>query len=328
VRLVRTWRPDVVHLHSFWLWPVARTIREQTGAPLVYTVHSLDRAEYELGGGPPECLSQWATQEDVIAAADRVVALTESERALLCRYHPAAGARVRTVGNGIADGAAARRAARRRARNRDRPGDAPEAPVVLFTGRFVARKGVGELLEAIPRVLDQAPETRFVLAGGHRHLDEASAERLWLPAALRERRDRVRFTGWLTPAELAAWYAAADVLVVPSWYEPFGMVVLEGMLHGLAVAAAAVGGPAEILDQGRTGLLFPPRDAGALARTILRLVGDPPLRGRLGLAAAHEVRRRWLWPQVVEQMRRVYLEAAACGPRRTALALAGGRRDD
>jgi len=53
VRWVQAWRPDVLHLHSFWLWPVARAIRERTGVPLVYTVHSLDRAEYEIGQGPP-----------------------------------------------------------------------------------------------------------------------------------------------------------------------------------------------------------------------------------------------------------------------------------
>src|SRR4051812_3840215 len=125
VQLVHAWRPDVLHLHSFWLWPVARAIQEQTGVPLVYTVHSLDRAEYELGAGPPECLSQAATQQAVIAAADRVVALTESERALLSVYYPAARRRVRTVGNGIAESPTALQAVHCHRSD--------GAPVVLFT---------------------------------------------------------------------------------------------------------------------------------------------------------------------------------------------------
>lgn len=304
LRVIHTWRPDLLHLHSFWLWPLAEAIRERTGTPIVYTVHSLDRAEYELGQGPPECLTQWEVQAAAIACADRVVALTRSERRLLARYCPEAGSRVRIVGNGIDDDALARRHAMQR------PGTGSCA-LVLYTGRFVERKGIGELLAAIPVVLEQAPATRFVLAGGQRHCSAADMAARWLPGAPRPYRDRIHFTGWLTPAEVAAWYRAADVLVVPSWYEPFGMVILEGMLHGLPIAAAAVGGPAEILEHERTGLLFPPRDAAALATALLRLVTNSSLRRRLGAAAAAEVRRKWLWGQVVEQTRAVYCEAAS-----------------
>jgi len=132
--------------------------------------------------------------------------------------------------------------------------------------------------------------------------------RWWLPERF-EHRDRVHFTGWLTVEQLADWYAAADVLVVPSWYEPFGMVVLEGMLHGLAIVAADVGGPAEILEDERTGLLCPPRNAGALGEAILRVLADPGLAIRLGAAAAAEVRRHWLWPAAVERLRHVYRQA-------------------
>jgi glycogen(starch) synthase len=109
---------------------------------------------------------------------------------------------------------------------------------------------------------------------------------------------------------VALWYRAADILVVPSWYEPFGLVVLEGMLHGLAVAAGATGGPAAILEDGRTGLLFPPKDVCALAGTLLRLVRDGDLRRRLGTAAAREVRRNWLWTSIVSRVAAVYREAA------------------
>ena len=97
-------------------------------------------------------------------------------------------------------------------------------------------------------------------------------------------------------------------LVVPSWYEPFGMVLLEGMVHGLAIAASKIGGPAEILDHGRTGLLFPPRDARALAGAILDLVQDSERRTRLAMNGAHEVRSKWPWSRMVERMQRVYRE--------------------
>jgi glycosyltransferase involved in cell wall biosynthesis len=103
---------------------------------------------------------------------------------------------------------------------------------------------------------------------------------------------------------------AADVLAVPSYYEPFGMVILEGMLYGLPIVAAAVGGPSEILEHGRTGILCQPKDAESLGEAILKLVMDARLRWQIGLAAASEVRDRWLWPHVVRKLRRVYGEAA------------------
>jgi glycogen(starch) synthase len=152
--------------------------------------------------------------------------------------------------------------------------------------------------------------TRFVLAGGHRHCTGADMESYWLPEHVHPFRQQIHFTGWLAPDELVAWYRAADILVVPSWYEPFGMVVLEGMLHGLAIAASAVGGPAEILEHERTGLLFPAKSTAALADTIARLALDAEVRGRIGTAAADEVRRYWLWPEIVVRMGRVYHEAA------------------
>jgi glycogen synthase len=300
LRLVREWRPHVVHLHTAMLWYVAEALRRQTATPLVYHVHSVDRAEYELGNEPNQWLAHSEAQEAAIDAADRLIAISESERALLEQYYPHARRRVRVAGNGIEDSPLARRSSARR------PGSA--APVVLYSGRQVERKGIRELLAAVPHVLAGAPATRFVLAGGPPAVSGAELAAQWLAPEHAAIRDRLHFTGWLPPAGVAEQYAAAHVLVVPSRYEPFGMVVLEGMLHGLPIVAADVGGPAEILHHERTGLLFPPRDVAGLARVILRLVKDPELRHRIGQAAAREVRARWAWPELVRRMVGVYGE--------------------
>ncbi len=300
VRLVEMWQPDVVHLHAFWLWPIARAIQERLDTPLVYTVHSLDRAEYELGQGPPACLTQWETQEAAITAADRVVVLTQSEKELLIQYCPGSRDRIRIVGNGIDDCAGAQGTMREKGRS--------ESLIVLYTGRFVERKGIGDLLAAIPLVLARVPTLRFVLIGGHRHSSGAEMEHWWLPATLCPYRSQIYFPGWLAPKEIEEWYRTADILVVPSRYEPFGMVILEGMLHGLPIVASAIGGPREILQHGRTGLLFPPRDIEALAFALLQFVENPNLRQQIGAAAACEVRNKWLWTHIVEKIWGVYHE--------------------
>jgi glycogen(starch) synthase len=297
IRLAKQWKPEIIHLHTAWLWPVARAIQEQTHTPLVFTVHSLDRAEYEIG----EFLSQWDIQDAVIAAADRVIAISQSEKELLAHFCPTALDRVRIAGNGIEDCEQACEAVRNRTWHSDQP-------LVLYTGRFVQRKGIQELLAAIPCVLEKAPNTRFVLVGGYG--GGAEIERQWMMDALLPYRHQVHFTGWLPPQEVARWYSAADVLVVPSWYEPFGMVVLEGMLYGLPIVAADVGGPAEILEHKRTGLLFPPKDTTALTDAIVKLVTSPHLRQRVGTAAARTVRDQWLWSRIVKKFRSIYQEAA------------------
>jgi glycogen(starch) synthase len=297
---VRRWRPDIIHLHTAMIWHVAAAIRARTNTPLVYHVHSVDRAEYELGHEPNQWLAQAVEQGNAIRSADRLIAISESERELLNLYYPGDRDRVRVVGNGIEDTAAARRSA-------TRPRDTP-SPLVLYSGRLVERKGIQELLGAIPEVLAAEPRARFVLAGGPPFMEPAEVERRWLPGELTPHRGQIHFTGWLAPSQVEAWYSAADVLVVPSRYEPFGMVVLEGMLHSLPIVASAIGGPAEILRDDRTGLLVPPRNPCVLARALIRLVKDSRTRVRIGAAAAREVRRRWTWPQRVQHMRAVYRE--------------------
>ncbi len=157
VRLARRWQPDIIHLHTAMVWPVAQAIQRQTSIPLVYHVHSVDKAEYEIGQEPQPWLAHSEAQEQAIASADRLIALSQDERDLLASYYPEARDRIRVVGNGIHEPAADGPPARPRC---------PGQPLVLYSGRLVERKGIRELLAAIPRVLEAAPTTRFALAGG------------------------------------------------------------------------------------------------------------------------------------------------------------------
>ena len=304
LQLVQTWQPDVIHLHTAMLWYVAEAIQRTTRVPIVYHVHSVDRAEYEIGQEPNQWLAHSHAQEAAIDAADRLIAISRSERDLLLRYYPSCASRITTVGNGITAGSDRPAAI---ARHRPRG----SAVIVLYSGRLVERKGIRDLTATIPEVLKLAPAAQFVLAGGPPGVPGTDLAREWLPPSIDpDLASGVHFTGWLSPADLDRWYRAADVLVVPSRYEPFGMVVLEGMLHALPIIASDAGGPAEILRHNRTGLLFPPQNRRCLTSHIVTLVHNPAMRRRLGRAAASEVRCTWAWPRLVAIMRRVYEEVA------------------
>jgi len=313
-RIAQEWRADLVHLHTAWIWPFAETVLG-SGIPVIYTAHSVDRAEYEFGMEPGHILEHADDQGRAITKVDRLIALTDDEAQLLVHYYPESRERIRIVGNGIDDCQEARDSA-----TTERKGS---PPLVLYTGRLVERKGIHDLLKAIPAVMELVPETRFVLAGGPAGWPAEEVARQWLSVECQPYADRIHFTGWLQTPELDAWYRKADIQVIPSRYEPFGMVVLEGMLHGLPIIATKVGGPIAILEDERTGLLVPPFDPDSLANAIVRLLRDRDLRKRLGASAADEVRRSWLWTQAAARMREVYREIVA--PRDITRARAGAQ---
>jgi glycogen(starch) synthase len=308
IGLVREWRPDVVHLHTAMLWYVAEALQAETAVPIVYHVHSVDRAEYEIGEEPNPWLAHSQAQERAIERADRLIALTRSEADLLIRYYPLARYKVRVAGNGIEDSAAAREAAFHRLQQ--------ASLLVLYSGRMVERKGVRELLAVLPDLLSSRPEVSVAFVGGPPPLTGPEVAAQWLGKEHSPFAKRIHFTGWQPPASVANWYAAADILVVPSRYEPFGMVILEGMLHGLAVLASDVGGPSEIIDHGKTGLLFPARDVRALHAALSWLITNSAARRQIGLSAAQDVRDRWLWAKKAAEILPIYRELF---PKRTAV---------
>jgi len=156
--------------------------------------------------------------------------------------------------------------------------------VILFLGYIGERKGAPQLVEALATMksspdLEQGPQWRAIIAGnGDVEETRARVESLGLA-------DRVTLPGWVGPEEVSRLLSQADILVLPSFDENLPMSVIEGMAHGLAVAATPVGAVEDILHHEKTGLITPTGDAPALAKTLERLVLDPDLRARLGAAA-------------------------------------------
>ncbi len=265
-RALRDLRPDVVHLHTgraTWLGGLAA---RGLGVAVVAT----RRQERRVRRG-------WRTRLVYGRLVRRVVAISAAvERCLVD-----GGVDARRIVR-IPDAVDAERVRPRRARDEVRAelGVAPEHVALLALGALVRRKGIDVLLDALAR--SGSDGWRLVVAGDG--AERAALERRAADAGLAE---RVRFLG--ARSDVGDLLGAADALVMPSRAEGMGTSALEAMAAGRAVVASDVGGLAETVVDGRTGLLVPPDDPARLADSLARLVGDRALLARLGAAGPARV---------------------------------------
>jgi glycosyltransferase involved in cell wall biosynthesis len=186
-----------------------------------------------------------------------------------------------------------------------------ESPVLLYVGRFTSVKRVPLLIEAYARALPGfARRAPLVVLGGFP--GEWEGEH---PAHAIERtgaRD-VFLAGWHGHDELRGFFHASDAVVLPSVREQFGQVLVEGMACGLPAIAVDAHGPGEIVEHGETGWLVEPDDVVGLANALVEAVNRPGERRRRGLAACEDVRARYAWPALAQEVAEVYEEVAATG---------------
>ncbi|MEX0785884.1 MAG: glycosyltransferase [Dehalococcoidia bacterium] len=282
-RLAREGAVDLIHAH--WALPqgwVAGLLGTHFGIPVLTTTHGADL--YALRRGLAHKAKRWA-----LRASDRVAPVSSSlEREVLALGVPQE--RVRVLPMGVDTTAFRPEAASsdlRRELN-------PDGPVVLFVGRLVEKKGARYAIEAMPALLRTHPDAKLVIIGDgpERSSLEALARRLSLDG-------RVAFTGALPNEELPAYLASADVLVGPSVVESngdtesFGVVFAEAMASGCPVVATDVGGIADLVVHGETGVLVPQRNAGAIADALGRLLNHEDERERMRERGIAWVRERF-----------------------------------
>ena len=186
---------------------------------------------------------------------------------------------------------------------------APDEHLVLLVGRLVYEKGFQLALEALPRLVDRLGGVRFIVAGSGTHeaeLREQACE-LGLDA-------HGTFLGWIGDDVLHSLYRISDLTVVPSIYEPFGLVALEAMASGCPCLVADTGGLREVVPNDDVGLRFRSRDPESLGAMAERLLTDASLRERL-VAEASEHVLSFDWADVARQIASVYDEVAASWPR-------------
>jgi D-inositol-3-phosphate glycosyltransferase len=291
---------DVIHA-NYWLSGVAgHRLKHELDLPLVCTFHTLARVKAE--GGDPEPDRRERAETDIVGCADAIcVSCTEEERQFRRHYGDPPG-RVEIVAPGVEHAffAPGDRMGARRALDLGLETE----PVLLFVGRIQPLKGAHIAVQALAAL--GRPEASLVVVGGASGLEgDAEVEKLQALADELGLAHRVHFVPPQAHHILSSYYRAADVVLVPSRSESFGLVALEAAACGTPVVASAVGGLLTLVDHGHTGFLVQSRDPEVFAAYADEILGNDWLAAEMAVSAA-ERSRRYTWSLAAARLRRVY----------------------
>ncbi|WP_199180353.1 glycosyltransferase family 4 protein [Verrucosispora sp. ts21] len=313
---------DVVHAHDWLVAHTAITVAEYLHLPLVTTMHATEAGRHQ--GWLPEEMNRTihGVEHWLSNASTRLIACSGYMRDQVTTLFEVPQEKVAVVPNGVDDRAWR---ARPRAVASARARFAGDGPLIGYAGRLVYEKGVQHLVDAVPQLRDRHPGLRVLIAGDGPYRGELEERTRQLGLG-----GTVRFAGFLDNTQLPAVLGATDATVVPSLYEPFGMVALEAAAAGAPLAVARTGGLAEIVEPGVTGVTFPHSDPPALAGAVGQLIGDEVFARRVARLARSMVGRRYGWATIAARTAHAYAvarrEHAPAQARRPAVGLPAPRR--
>lgn len=319
---VQRWRAltgmsyDVIHSHYWLSGRLATLFRDRWDVPMVTMFHTLAQMKNRVAQSEAEREQRvrFEIERHTMACADMIVAATEVDRSQIRRYYePPAPL---TVIPGGVDLARFQPGSRARARSEI---GVSESKVILFVGRIQRLKGLDVAVRAFHEVIQAEPalDARLVVVGGlpvgtkgrstHEGREIARVQKMATRLGLSE---RLTWVGAVQQDQLPFYYQAANVTVMPSSYESFGLVAVESLASGTPVIATRVGGLTTIVRDGETGYLVPWRDPSMFAERIREVLANPVLRHRLSVNARASV-ERFGWGRIAAQHMRVYEQAIA-----------------
>lgn len=297
---------------NYWLssW-VGMELKKHQPLVQVHTYHSLGAIKYRSVSDVPLIAgTRLAVEKTLLETAERVVATSPQEQEHMRSLVSDKGAiSVIPCGTDVERfGSVSRQEARQKLQI------APQTKVIFYVGRFDHRKGIETLVRAVAQSgLRGQADLKLIIGGGSRPGKSDGIERDRIEGIVAELglEELTVFPGRLGDAELPVYFAAADVCVVPSHYEPFGLVAIEAMASETPVVASDVGGLQFTVVPEVTGLLAPPQDAAAFAKAIDRILANPDWQQQLGQAARRRMESKFSWQGVASQLIDLYTQLLA-----------------
>lgn len=291
---------DIIHVHD-WLTAFAGiSFKYYLKKPMITTIHATEIGRAQGLHNPSSLtidgIEWWSTYE-----ASKIIVTSDSMRKEICDHFHLPWEKIEIIPNGI-DLTKYNTSVDRWA-VRGRYGVSPHEKLVLCVGRLVPQKGIEYLIQAIPMISQCRPETKFIIVGDgwlRDHLEglTQSTGYQW----------KTIFTGFIPDSEVIALMTSADALVVPSIYEPFGIVALEGMAAGVPVVASQIGGLAEVIEHDRTGIFAHSRNPSSIAWGVDHVLSDPDHSKWLAQNAKEMVQKTYSWEGIATKTIKVYEE--------------------
>jgi len=288
------WRPDVVHGHDWLVAHPAVALAQHFDVPLVSTIHATEAGRHSGWVSGAVSRQVHALESWLVGESDSLITCSESMREEITALFGPGLCEITVIRNGI-DTAGWPFAARR-----PRTG----AAELLYFGRLEYEKGVHDAIAALPRVRRTHPGTTLTIAGDGTQL-------AFLTEQARRHRvlKAVDFVGLVDHEQLLALLHRADIALLPSRYEPFGIVALEAAAAGAPLVVSTAGGLGEAVGHGTTGQTFPPGDVAALAAAVRTVLDDPDAAQRHATAARERLTSDFAWATVAAETAQVYLGA-------------------
>ncbi|MGW5110770.1 glycosyltransferase family 4 protein [Nocardia sp. NPDC004123] len=288
------WTPDVVHAHDWLVAHPAITLAEYYDVPLVSTIHATEAGRHSgwVSGRvnrQVHSVEWWLAHE-----SDALITCSESMKDEVHRLYGAERVPMTVIRNGIDVGAWT---FRERA-----PRSGP--PRLLYVGRLEYEKGIQDAIAALPRIRKAHPGTTLTVAGIGTQFD-------WLRERARAHRvaRAVNFVGKLDHTDLLGWLHSADAIVLPSRYEPFGIVALEAAAAGTPLVTSTAGGLGDLVTDGVTGASFEPADVNGVADAVISVLDDPTAAQDRAWSARERLTADFAWDVVAQETALVYQSA-------------------
>ena len=281
---------DLVHGHSMYSFGYAISKK----LPFVLTMHGTQLNEFKqsilYGASPNHVITDFSAmlmERFSGKKADKIIVVSNENKRDVMEQYKVPESKIATIPNGVEV-------------NRFGPSNC-RSKTVIFVGRLHERKGVDKLLRSFSKVIIEEPEAKLKIVGSGE--DEARLKKLATKLELDKK--NVNFMGFVPEADLPGIYASASIFVLPSYYEGFGIVLIEAMSAGLPLVSVRTGGATEVIDDGKNGYLV---DYENMHKAVIELLKDQKLRVRMGAESRKKVEKDYDWSKIAEKVIKVYEE--------------------